>query len=197
MNVKEILNKHKGTICAVIILFAFRWSFADHYRVPTGSMLPTIQLGDHIFTNKVAYDLKVPFTHWNLARVAEPARGDVMVFLYPKDESITYVKRVIGLAGEILKIEDNEIFIDGKKLDEPYLSEEARHAIYHHQIEIKIPKDMYFVMGDNRENSSDSRYWGLVPRKSVKGKALRVLWNISFNEVIPKIDIMRTGKGLM
>ena len=196
MNVKNFLNKHKSTICGVIILFAFRWSFADHYRVPTGSMLPTIQLGDHIFTNKLAYDFKVPFTNLNIFRTSEPQRGDVMVFLYPKNESINYVKRVIGLPGETFKIEDNQIYINGNKLKEHYLTEEAQHAHYQHQIEIKIPQDMYFMMGDNRENSSDSRYWGLVPRKNVKGKALRVLWNISFNEILPTIDIWRTGKSL-
>lgn len=196
MNVKGFLIKNKSTIAWILILFAFRWSFADHYRVPTGSMLPTIQLGDHILTNKMAYDFKLPFTEVSLSKTGEPVRGDVMVFIYPVDESVNFIKRVIGLPGETLKIENNKIYINNELLDEDYLSQEARVAVYQHQFEINIPEDMYFVMGDNRENSLDSRYWGLVPRKNVKGKAIGVLWNISFTEFVPHIDIMRTGKKL-
>ena len=196
MNVKQFLNKNKSTIAWVLVLFAFRWSFADHYRVPTGSMLPTIQIGDHILTNKMAYDFKLPFTEVSLTKTGEPKRGDVMVFIYPKDESINFVKRVIGLPGETLKIENNRLYINDEEVDENYLPSAARNLIYQHQFEITIPENMYFVMGDNRENSLDSRYWGFVPRKNVKGKAIEVLWNISFNDIVPHIDIMRTGTKL-
>lgn len=196
MNVKCFLSKNKSTIAWILILFAFRWSFADHYRVPTGSMLPTIQLGDHILTNKMAYDFKIPYTEIRLTKTGEPAHGDVIVFLYPKDESVNFVKRVVGLPGETLKIEDNKIYINNELLNEEYLPEQVKNIIYQHQFEIQIPKDMYFVMGDNRENSLDSRYWGFVPRKNIKGKAFKVLWNISFNEYIPQIDFMRTGESL-
>lgn len=196
MNVKNFLNRNKSTLAWILVLVAFRWSFADHYRVPTGSMLPTIQLGDHILTNKMAYDFKLPFTEWSLTKTAEPRRGDVLVFMYPKDEAINFVKRVIGLPGETLKIENNKLYINDEELGEEYLPTAARTAIYQQQFEVTIPEDMYFVMGDNRENSLDSRYWGLVPRKNVKGKAIGVLWNISFNEIVPHIDIMRTGAKL-
>lgn len=196
MNVKNFLNRNKSTLAWILVLFAFRWSFADHYRVPTGSMLPTIQLGDQILTNKMAYDFKLPFTEVSLTKTGEPKRGDVMVFIYPKDESINFVKRVIGLPGETLKIENNRLYINDDEVDESYLPTAARNLIYQHQFEITIPEDMYFVMGDNRENSLDSRYWGFVPRKNVKGKAIAVLWNISFNEIVPHIDIMRTGAKL-
>jgi signal peptidase I len=193
MNIKSFLLKNLSTITGIILLLAFRWSFADQYRVPTGSMLPTIHLGDHILTNKMAYDFKIPFTELRLARTNEPVRGDVIVFLYPKDESINFVKRVIGLPGETLKIENNKIFINNVQLDEKYLPVEMQNITYEHQFEIKIPKDMYFAMGDNRPNSLDSRYWGLVPRRNIKGKALGVLWNISFDSVLPEIDLFRTG----
>lgn len=196
MNVKSFLLKHKSTLMWILALFAFRWSFADHYRVPTGSMLPTIQLGDHVFTNKMAYDFKIPFTEISLTHTGEPKRGDVMVFLFPKDESINFVKRVIGLPGETLKIENNKVYINNAELNETYLPESTRHIIYEHQMEVIIPHDMYFVMGDNRENSLDSRYWGLVPRKNIKGKATGILWNISFSEIIPQMDLKRIGAKL-
>lgn len=179
MNVKSFLNRHKSTALMIIALLAFRWSFADHYRVPTGSMLPTIQIGDDIFTNKMAYDFRIPFTEWKLARTSDPQRGDIVVFNYPVDETINFVKRVIGLPGDALKIQDNKITINEVELDETYLPPELKNRIYEHQIEVVIPPDMYFVMGDNRANSLDSRYWGFVPRKNIKGKAQKVLWNVS------------------
>ena len=151
------------------VLFAFRWSFADHYRVPTGSMLPTIQLGDYIFTNKLAYDFKVPFTEYSLLRTGEPQRGEVIVFLFPQDVSINFVKRVVGVPGDSVMVNNTEV---------------------------TVPKDMYYVMGDNRDNSYDSRYWGFVPRKNIKGRAALVLWNVSFENYIPHLDIFRTGAKL-
>ena len=195
-NVKSFLNRNKSTMAWILVLFAVRWSFADHYRVPTGSMLPTIQLGDHIFTNKMAYDFKIPFTEISLTRTHNPERGEVIVFLFPKDESINFVKRVIGLPGETLKIENNKVYINDQELNESYLPEEVRHFIGQSQPEITIPENMYFVMGDNRRNSLDSRFWGLVPRKNIKGQASRVLWNISFNSIIPDMDLLRIGKNL-
>ena len=196
MNVKSFLNNNRTTLLLILILLSFRWSFADHYRVPTGSMLPAIQLGDDVFTNKMAYDFKLPFTEYSLAHTGEPKRGEVIVFLFPKDESTNFVKRVIGVPGETLKIENNKIYINGVELAETYLPITASPLIYKHQFEIKIPQDMYFVMGDNRENSLDSRYLGLVPRKNVKGRAEKVLWSISFNKFIPQVNLSRIGLRL-
>ncbi|MGZ3692361.1 MAG: signal peptidase I [Pseudobdellovibrio sp.] len=196
MNAISFFKKHKSSIAVVITLLAFRWSFADHYRVPTGSMLPTIQLGDDVLTNKMAYDFKIPFTSFNLARLNELHRGDVVVFKYPVDEKINFVKRVIGLPGETLKIENNKVYINNRELDETYLPEDQKNIIYEHELEIKIPPDQYFMMGDNRTNSLDSRYWGLVPRPNIKGKAMRVLWNITFNDLIPDMMLERIGRAL-
>ena len=196
MNVKSYLVKNRSTILMVLILVAFRWSFADQYRVPTGSMLATIQLGDHVLTNKMAYDFRIPFTEMKLARTEEPKRGDIIVFRYPKDESVNFVKRVIGLPGETLKIENNKIYVNNEMLNEAYLTPEMRNVIYDQEFEVKIPADNYFVMGDNRSNSLDSRYWGFVPRDNIKGKAMGVLWNISFNDLIPNMMLNRIGHSL-
>lgn len=196
MNVKGFLIKYRSSIALVIALFAFRWSFADHYRVPTGSMLPTIQLGDHVLTNKMAYDFKIPFTEVSLAHTGEPSRGDIIVFLLPRDESVNFVKRIVGLPSERLKIKNNEIFINDSLLNEKYLPLSEKPTFYEQEIEVIIPQDMYFVMGDNRENSLDSRYWGFVPRKNIKGKAMGVLWNVSFNQIIPKFNLNRIGQKL-
>lgn len=194
MNVKGYFQKYASTAFMILILISFRWSFADQYRVPTGSMLPTIQIGDHLLTNKLAYDFRVPFTEHKLFHTGNPQRGDIAVFIFPVDEKTNLVKRIIGLPGEHLVISGPQVFIDGKKLNEPYLTTEMNGLPA--DIDVVIPADHYFVMGDNRNNSYDSRYWGLVPRKNIKGKALGVLWNINFPYLIPVLDVARTGHSL-
>lgn len=197
MKIKSFLNQHKSTILGILFLFAFRWSFADHYRVPTESMWPTIQPGDHLLTNKMAYDFKLPFTDVVLAHTQDPKRGEIIVFLYPKDTSTNFVKRVIGLPGETLSIHDHQVFINGVALEEGYLTPEAREGLVaQYEGEITIPQDMYFVMGDNRSNSLDSRYWGFVPRRYIKGRALDVLYNVNLRGLLPVIDWHRFWRPL-
>jgi signal peptidase I len=190
MDVKSFVRNHLSTITLIVLLVAFRWSFADHYRVPSGSMLPTIEIGDHLLTNKMAYDLKVPFTDQVVWTLSEPQQGDVVVFKYPQDESVLFVKRVIALPRQKLSITRGHVFIDGKRLNETYLPSEIQ-GFTEGEFEITVPDDMYFVMGDNRLNSSDSRVWGFVPRRNIKGKATRVLWNIEFNSLVPRMRLER------
>jgi signal peptidase I len=180
----------------ILILVAFRWSFADQYRVPSGSMLPTIQLGDHVFVNKLAYDFRVPFTDVKVLRTGEPARGDIMVFISPEDQKTNLIKRVIGLPGDHLLIKGNKVFVNGKALAEPYVPSEAdQHS--GEVLDFIVPADRYFMMGDNRNISWDSRYWGFVPRENIKGRALEVLWNINFPHFVPQLDLTRTAKALI
>ena len=197
MNVKGYLRKNLSTMTMILILVAFRWSFADQYRVPTGSMLPTIQIGDHIFTNKLAYDLRLPFTDYKLLRLGEPQRGDIAVFIFPVDNETNLVKRIVGLPGEHLRIEGDTVWINGERVNEKYLPTLFTESKKDQITELDIPKDYYFVMGDNRGNSWDSRYWGLVPRKNIKGRALGVLWNITFSKIIPEINLSRIGWSLI
>jgi signal peptidase I len=180
----------------ILILVAFRWSFADQYRVPSGSMLPTIQLGDHVFVNKLAYDFRVPFTDVKVLRTGEPARGDIMVFISPEDQKTNLIKRVIGLPGDHLLIKGNKVFVNGKALAEPYVpSEPDQHS--GEVLDFIVPADRYFMMGDNRNISWDSRYWGFVPRENITGRALEVLWNINFPHFVPQLDLTRTAKALI
>jgi signal peptidase I len=190
MNVKSFVRNNLSTFTLILILVAFRWSFADHYRVPSGSMLPTIEIGDHLLTNKMAYDLKLPFTSTTLWTFSEPKQGDVMVFKYPKDESLLFVKRVIALPKQTLTVTGGYVYINGKLLAETYLPAEVK-GFTEGEFEVTVPDDMYFVMGDNRLNSSDSRVWGFVPRQNIKGKAHRVLWNIEFNSFVPRMRLER------
>jgi signal peptidase I len=196
MDVKSYFRKNLSTILMILVLVAFRWSFADQYRVPSGSMLPTIQLGDHVLVNKMAYDFKLPFSDLKILRVAEPVRGEIMVFISPEDQKTNLIKRVIGLPGDHLRIEGNHVFINGRALEEAYVPAAFdQHA--GEVLEVTVPDDHYFMMGDNRNISWDSRYWGLVPRENIKGRALGVLWNINFPHFIPVLNLGRVGQSLI
>lgn len=186
-----------------IIVFSGRSALADWYEVPSGSMLPTIQEGDRIFVNKLAYNLRVPFTTVALADTGELKRGDIVVFLYPRDGKTDYVKRLVGLPGDKIEVRDNVLYINDKaqprrlaRLDElpPGAEVEQGAELYVENLEgvnhfvwervtepafgpVMVNPDSFFVIGDNRDNSSDSRIWGEVPMHFLKGHALSVVFS--------------------
>ena len=189
-----------------LCLFAFRSAIADWNDVPTGSMKPTILEGDRVCVNKLAYDLKVPFTTWHLASWSGPKRGDVVVFYSPAD-GIRLVKRVVGLPGDRVELRNNQLFVNGEAAeygpldttisDQVQISERAAarfaletsggrsHAVMSLPMinamrtipEWTVPDGNYFVLGDNRDNSKDSRYIGVVPREKILGRA----WAVAFS----------------
>lgn len=210
MKILDFIKKNKSFLLGVFVLIAFRWSFADQYRVPSGSMEPNIQIGDHIGVTKMAYDLKIPFTNKVIRRMSEPQRGDVVVFIWPGDHSTNFVKRLIGVPGDCIHIENGFITINGQEM--PTLNLNSSHGrqtysetLGEHKFTVQrfpeetriesldfvVPADSYFFMGDNRDNSLDSRAWGFVKREAIKGKALGVLWNIQFENWIPQVNFAR------
>ncbi len=191
----------------LLVTSALRSVLADWNDVPTGSMRPTILEGDRIFVNKLAYDLKLPFTTWHLAEWSQPQRGDIVVFYSPFDGQ-RLVKRVIGLPGDRLEMRENRLVVNGVPmeygpLDSKYLTgvnsdERLTHQFAEEHLVAKnhpvtttphstsrrsfgpvtVPEDSYFMMGDNRDNSFDSRYWGSVPRKSIIGRASAIALSV-------------------
>lgn len=189
-----------------LCLFAFRSAVADWNDVPTGSMKPTILEGDRVCVNKLAYDLKVPFTTWHIASWSAPKRGDVVVFYSPAD-GIRLVKRVVGLPGDRVELRQNRLLVNGVPAEygpldgaisdqvqtrERAAAEFARetsagrsHAVMSLPMinalrtfpERTVPDENYFVLGDNRDNSKDSRYIGVVPRDKILGRA----WAVAFS----------------
>jgi len=182
----------------------------EAFQIPSGSMIPTLAVGDHIFVSKFAYAITLPFSDEVIATLGKPERGDIIVFKYPPDQSVDYIKRVVGLPGETLEVRHNEVFIDGRpmareELPEPCVTndgdgfrdegqpcevwkehlESKAHETYQMPLRstssdfgpVTIPPDRYFVMGDNRDNSKDSRVWGFVPFELIKGRALVVWWS--------------------
>ena len=225
MNVREralqIWASSRGILLMVLIVSSMRSALADWNDVPTGSMKPTILEGDRVIVNKLAYDLKVPFSRVRIARWSEPRRGDVIVFYSPAD-GMRLVKRVIGLPGDTVAMRDERLFVNGEPAhwtspsDVSSLSdfagqrawqvEEAVSGI-HHKLMItenvpalrsfearKVPAGEYFVMGDNRDDSNDSRYIGFIKRESIVGKATAVAFSFDrANHFKPRFDRFMTA----
>ncbi|MBW1720500.1 MAG: signal peptidase I [Deltaproteobacteria bacterium] len=164
---------------AVLLALLIRTFVVQPFKIPSGSMKPTLLVGDHILVNKFIYGVKLPLLRTTIIPVSKPKRNDVIVFIFPKDRSMDFIKRVIGLPGETVKIEGTRILINGK----PIKDEHGYYAIKEGQGErpgygpVTVPPGHYFVMGDNRDNSNDSRFWGFVPERDIKGKAFIVYWS--------------------
>jgi signal peptidase I len=162
----------EAILVAVLLALLIRTFVVQAFKIPSGSMIPALLVGDHILVNKFLY------------RFRDPARGDVVVFKYPVDESRDFIKRVIAVGGEELYIKDQKLYINCRPpepacraLDDPWGKWEERLAMPSETTAVRVPADSYFVMGDNRHNSQDSRYWGFVRREKIKGKAFLIYWS--------------------
>ena len=198
---KSVVREYaEAIIIAMLLAFAIRVFVIQAFKIPSGSMIPTLQIGDHILVSKLSYGLQWPgdctvkmsfppitcYTSDTLMEFGEPDRGDVIVFRYPQDEDKDFIKRVIGLPGETLEVRNKVVYINGTALnDEPY-AQRIDHGIIDGSINprdnfgpIVVPEGSYFVMGDNRDQSLDSRFWGYVKKAKVKGKAFRIYWSWS------------------
>ena len=172
----------EALLFALIVAGIVRTYVIAPFKIPSGSMIPTIQIGDHIFASMYSYGAWLPFTDDKL--LAQPVkRGDIVIFPYPRDPSIDYIKRTVGLPGETLEIREDQVFINGEPLDEPYAYFEGKQrlALGGDRISnfgpISIPDDRLFVMGDNRYNSADSRFWGFLDAQQVMGKGRFIYWH--------------------
>ncbi|MFY8273350.1 signal peptidase I [Pseudoalteromonas sp. SSDWG2] len=201
------LKANWGIILTMAFIFSMRSSFADWYTVPSGSMLPTVEIGDQITVDKMAYDAKIPFTDHTVARLAEPQRGDIIVFESQAADN-RLLKRIVAVPGDTISMSNERVFINGEPLkyvikstsDDAFLLHEQLGDINHlvridktrsahlaNLHTVTIPADHYFVMGDNRRNSADSRVYGLVPRSEIKGKAHWVAFSLDYdNYYLPK-----------
>lgn len=206
-NISNALKENRLLFVFIFLMVVFRSSFADWNTVPTGSMKPTILEGDRIWVNKLAYDLNIPLTHISLKHFADPKPGDIVIFDSEKSEK-RLVKRVIGVPGDTISMLNNSIVVNGKVLDYKIINRlqnsiiveekltQTPHKIrlelplqnqYDSFIPITIPKDAYLVLGDNRNNSADSRYIGFVPRKEIIGRARHVVISLDYdNYYLPR-----------
>ncbi|MFB0521063.1 MAG: signal peptidase I [Desulfatiglandales bacterium] len=167
----------EAAIIAVVLALFIRTFVIQAYKIPSGSMEPTLLVGDHILVNKFIYGIKAPFIKKTIIPLSEPKRGDIIVFTYPLDRKKDYIKRLIGLPGDEIQITDEKIFINGKLFDAPFGVYDKSSRRDNRLGPIVVPASGLFVMGDNRDHSYDSRYWGFVPLELVKGKAIIIYWS--------------------
>ena len=224
----------KSFFPVILIVFALRSFLVEPFKIPSGSMIPTLLVGDFILVNKYTYGVRLPVINLKVIDVNEPKRGEVMVFRYPENPSIDYIKRIVGLPGDTITYRNKQLILNGKPLkmesvgeytylesglsyvynqryieslgerghniiinpDVPGLHLSGVHqfpfeenCIYQHsEFTCTVPAGNYFTMGDNRDSSSDSRYWGFVPERNIVGKAFLIWWNFS--------DLKRIGLAI-
>jgi signal peptidase I len=179
----KIQEYAEAIFIAILIAVFIRTFVVQAFKIPSGSMKPTLQIGDHILVNKFIYGVKVPFLRNTVIPINDPKRGDIVVFIYPQDRSKDFIKRVIGLSGDTIEIKNKTIYINGR----PYRD---THGVYVDQYiipgalqprdnfpPVTVPPNSIFVMGDNRDQSYDSRFWGTVDLKDVMGKAFIIYWS--------------------
>jgi signal peptidase I len=178
---KSTLREYAESIAIAVLLALFIRTFVvQAFKIPSGSMIPTLLIGDHILVNKFIYGPRIPYTRARLFHLKKPQRGDVVVFLEPTAQDKDFIKRVIGLPGETIQVIDRTVYVNGQPLDEhhyAYFSNPSYARDLDNFGPLTIPEDSYFMMGDNRENSSDSRVWGPVPFHLIKGKAFMIYWS--------------------
>ncbi len=188
---KSTLREYFESIVITAIIALFATSFVvQAFKIPTGSMEPNLLIGDHLLVNKFVYGLSGDWLSRFLPyRVL--ARGDVIVFKYPNNPEVAYVKRLIGLPGEKVEMIGRTVYIDGEALEEDYTQYIDSGSIYERYGPFEVPERQFFAMGDNRDNSQDSRFWGFVPRNHIIGKALTIYWSFE----TPRDEYLRTGFG--
>ena len=188
---KSTVREYFESICIAVILALFVRTFVvQAFKIPTGSMENNLLIGDHLLVNKFVFAPAVSSLERTLLPIDPIRRGDILVFKFPQDPNRDFVKRVIGLPGETVEMRNKRIFINGTRIDEPYVhflfpvNENAPNTVdvsgsgvQLNYGPVVVPPDMYFMMGDNRDNSQDSRYWGFMPRSYVRGKALFVYFS--------------------
>ena len=204
-NVKDpILVEYSKSFFPVIFLVFFIRSFiAEPFKIPSGSMMPTLLAGDFILVSKFSYGIRVPILNYTMIEVDKPKRGDVFVFHYPPKPSIDYIKRVVGLPGDVIEYKSKTLYINNKKIEQtfvdkyPYVMNEihhieakefkealgnVNHSILIHDLpgenfKFEVPQGHYLAFGDNRDNSADSRVWGFVPEHNLVGRAFFIWFN--------------------
>ena len=200
---KSTLREYFESIVIAVILALFIRTFVvQAFKIPTGSMENNLLIGDHLLVNKMVFAPTASLVERALTPTGTIKRGDVIVFKYPEEPDRDFIKRVIGLPGETLEVREKKVYINGKPMDEPYVhflappmaseyNEITSFDVRERYGPVTVPADQYFMMGDNRDNSQDSRYWGFLPKELIKGKAVVIYWSYESG----REDYQDTGAG--
>lgn len=192
-----LIETSKSFFPVLALVLVLRSFLVEPFQIPSGSMLPTLEVGDFILVNKYTYGLRLPVAGTKVLELNDPKRGDVMVFKFPGEPKVNYIKRVVGEPGDVIRYQNKQLFINGELVPEQHLASLPRFKLFEEQLgpvrhkiyedryperrppkfgegQWTVPADSYFVMGDNRDNSNDSRFWGFVKDELVVGKAFAI-----------------------
>mgnify|MGYP001819615567 FL=1 len=192
---KSVFREYAEAIAIAILLALFIRTFVvQAFKIPSGSMLPTLLIGDHLLVNKFIYGIRVPFSGKVLVPLKDPKSGDIIVFKFPKDRTIDYIKRVVGVPGDKIEVKNKKVYRNDKLAEDPF-AHFTSTTILPGSVSpkdnfgpITVPEGKYFVMGDNRDNSSDSRFWGFVETNDVLGKAMIIYWSWDIDKPLLSVD---------
>lgn len=181
----------EALIMAVILALFIRTFIVQAFKIPSGSMLPTLQIGDHLLVNKFLYGVRIPVIGTRLLPIRAPAHDDVIVFIYPQDPTKDFIKRVKGLPGETVEIRNKKLYVNGQAVEDPNAyydktPERMARSPRDNFGPFVVPEGEVFVMGDNRDHSHDSRFWGTVPIDDILGKAFVLYWSWDSNAFRPR-----------
>ncbi len=173
----------EAILIAIILALFIRAFVVQAFKIPSGSMEPTLEVGDHILVNKFIYGIRMPVVNTRLIPVSRPDRGDIIVFEYPVEPDKDFIKRVVAISGDVVEIRDKNVYVNGQPAD-GYTVKHTESRILPESVNprdnfgpVTVPENAYFVLGDNRDNSYDSRFWGFVEDAAVKGEAFIIYWS--------------------
>lgn len=207
----------EAIVIALLLAIVIRTFVIQAFKIPSGSMLPTLKIGDYILVNKFIYGIKMPFTGTVIVPITNPKPNDIIVFEYPRDPSLDYIKRVIAVAGDTVEIRDKKLFVNGKPFNDvhgmftdPHIFGSTDYCNFDttqrvpqmHPPDLTCPRDnlgpftvppgKVFAMGDNRDNSYDGRFWGFVDLKAIRGKAFLIYWSWDLDQSLFSLDRFRS-----
>lgn len=192
---KSVVREYVEAIVVAVLLALFVRTFiVQAFKIPSGSMLPTLQIGDHLLVSKFSYGVRLPVIGTSLISRQGPAHGDVVVFRFPRDRSLDYIKRVVAIGGDSIEVRDKQVFLNGQQVENPHAHFTSRDIMSSaagprdNFGPVTVPDGKIFVMGDNRDNSYDSRFWGFVDLQDVLGKALIIYWSWDVDKSLFSID---------
>ncbi|MCD4813083.1 signal peptidase I [bacterium] len=183
INPKSILMEYVDSgFIAIILALVIRTLFIQAFKIPSGSMESTLLIGDHLLVNKFIYGTQIPFTDKTILKIRDPKRGDIIVFKYPENPRRDFIKRCVGKSGDIIEVKNKILYVNGDPQSEGYVAFRDMR-VFPPEVSprdnfgpVTVPAEAYFMMGDNRDYSADSRFWGFLPKKLIKGKALVIYW---------------------
>ncbi|MFA7403754.1 MAG: signal peptidase I [Pelobacteraceae bacterium] len=190
---KSLIREYAESIAiAVLLALVIRTYLVQAFKIPSGSMEDTLAIGDHLLVNKFIYGTKIPFVDKRVLTIRDPRQGDVIVFEYPEDPSKDFIKRVVGVPGDVVEGKEKKVYVNGKPYDNPHEVHKEKDIIPKEMNPrdtfgpITVPADSYFVMGDNRDRSYDSRFWKFVRRDQIKGLAFIKYWSWDRDKLRPR-----------